>query len=86
MVCCQLSAAPQLFYTHPHPIEAHLEYIVEFGMTSSKHLVRLLIKGFLSIAFRVYYRSIQVQGAEAVPEEGAVLLVGSGADSQGNWR
>ena len=50
-------------------------------MTSSRHWVRLLIKGFLSIAFRVYYRSIQVQGQQSVPEEGAVLLVANHPNS-----
>jgi len=50
-------------------------------MTSSKQWVRLLIKGFLRIAFRVYYRSIQVQGAQSVPEEGAVLLVANHPNS-----
>ena len=50
-------------------------------MTSSKQWVRLLIKGLLRIAFRVYYRSVQVQGAESVPEEGAVLLVANHPNS-----
>ena len=50
-------------------------------MTYSRHWVRLFIKGFLSIAFRVYYRSIQVQGQRSVTEEGAVLLVANHPNS-----
>jgi 1-acyl-sn-glycerol-3-phosphate acyltransferase len=50
-------------------------------MTSSKQWMRLLIKGFLRIAFRMYYRSIQVQGAEVIPKEGAVLLVANHPNS-----
>ena len=50
-------------------------------MTSSKQWVRLLIKAFLRIAFRIYYRSIQVQGAESIPKEGALLLVANHPNS-----
>jgi 1-acyl-sn-glycerol-3-phosphate acyltransferase len=50
-------------------------------MTSSKQWMRLLIKGFLRLAFRAYYRSIQVQGAEVIPKEGAVLLVANHPNS-----
>ena len=50
-------------------------------MTSSKQWVRLLIKGLLRIAFRVYYRSVQVQGAESIPKEGALLLVANHPNS-----
>lgn len=50
-------------------------------MTSFKKWLRLLIKGLLRIAFRVYYRSLQVQGADAVPKEGALLLVANHPNS-----
>ena len=50
-------------------------------MTSSKKWVRLLIKGLLRITIRVYYRSIQVQGARSIPEEGALLLVANHPNS-----
>ena len=50
-------------------------------MTSFQQWVRLLIKGLLRFAFRVYYRSIQVQGAESIPREGAVLLVANHPNS-----
>ena len=50
-------------------------------MTSSRKWFRLLIKGLLRIAFRIYYRSIQVQGASSLPTEGAVLLVSNHPNS-----
>ncbi len=43
--------------------------------------IRLIIKGFLRIALRVYYRSIQVQGRELFPEQGPVLLVANHPNS-----
>ena len=43
-------------------------------MTSAQWL-RPVIKGLLRVAFRVYYRSIQVQGMERFPPKGPVLLV-----------
>ena len=43
--------------------------------------IRLVIKGFLRIALRVYYRSIQVQGRELLPEQGPVLLVANHPNS-----
>ena len=43
-------------------------------MTSAQWL-RPVIKGLLRVAFRVYYRSIRVQGMERFPPTGPVLLV-----------
>ena len=43
--------------------------------------LRVLVKWFLRVVFRVYYRSIQVQGMELVPREGAVLLVANHPNS-----
>ncbi len=43
--------------------------------------LRVLVKWFLRIAFWIYYRSIQVQGMELVPREGAVLLVANHPNS-----
>ena len=43
--------------------------------------LRVLVKWFLRAAFRIYYRSIQVQGMELVPREGAVLLVANHPNS-----
>ena len=43
-------------------------------MTSAQWL-RPVIKGVLRVAFRVYYRSIRVQGMERFPPTGPVLLV-----------
>jgi len=43
-------------------------------MTLARWL-RPLIKGILRIAFRLYYRSTQVQGTERFPAKGPVLLV-----------
>jgi len=42
---------------------------------SAAQWLRPVIKGLLRIAFRVYYRSIQVQGMERFPPKGPVLLV-----------
>ena len=42
---------------------------------TSRPWLRPVIKGLLRLAFRVYYRSIQVQGMEHFPREGPVLLV-----------
>ena len=50
-------------------------------MTSSASGLRLLIKGLLRVAFRVYYRSIQVQGIERLPARGPVLLVANHPNS-----
>ena len=43
--------------------------------------IRLIIKGFLRIALRVYYRSIQVQGRQLFPEQGPVLLIANHPNS-----
>ncbi|MFQ5927718.1 MAG: 1-acyl-sn-glycerol-3-phosphate acyltransferase, partial [Terriglobia bacterium] len=43
--------------------------------------LRLLIKVFLRVAFRVYYRSIHVRGMEHFPKEGPVLLVANHPNS-----
>ena len=43
--------------------------------------IRLVIKVFLRIALRVYYRTIQVQGRELLPEQGPVLLVANHPNS-----
>ena len=43
--------------------------------------LRLLIRGLLRVAFRVYFRSIQVQGLERLPGQGPVLLVANHPNS-----
>ena len=50
-------------------------------MAFSASGLRLLIKGLLRIAFRVYFRSIHVQGIERFPARGAVLLVANHPNS-----
>ena len=50
-------------------------------MKSSRHWLRVLVRGVLSLALRIYYRSIQVQGRELVPEQGPVLLVANHPNS-----
>lgn len=50
-------------------------------MTAPRNWLRVLVKGFLRVAFRIYYRSIQVQGMELVPREGPVLLVANHPNS-----
>ncbi len=50
-------------------------------MFSFRSGIRLTIKGFLRIALRVYYRSIQVQGRELFPKQGPVLLVANHPNS-----
>ena len=50
-------------------------------MSRFKNLLRPIIKTFLRITFRVYYRSIQVQGLDNFPKEGPVLLVANHPNS-----
>ena len=50
-------------------------------MISFESCLRLLLKGFLRLAFRVYYRSIQVKGLDHFPKHGPVLLVANHPNS-----
>ena len=43
--------------------------------------LRLVITGLLRVAFRLYFRSVNVQGLEGFPERGAVLLVANHPNS-----
>ena len=50
-------------------------------MISFSNWLRLLVKGFLKVAFWLYYRSICVQGIEHLPDQGPVLLVANHPNS-----
>lgn len=50
-------------------------------MTLPRQWLRALARGFLAIALRVYYRSLQVQGLERLPGDGPVLLVANHPNS-----
>ena len=50
-------------------------------MNSSTSGLRLLTRGLLRVALRVYFRSIRVQGIERLPAQGAVLLVANHPNS-----
>ena len=43
--------------------------------------LRLLITGLLRVAFKLYFRSINVQGLERFPQQGPVLLVANHPNS-----
>ena len=42
---------------------------------------RALIKGFLRVAFRAYFRGIHVRGMESVPDSGPVLFIANHPNS-----
>jgi 1-acyl-sn-glycerol-3-phosphate acyltransferase len=53
----------------------------QYNVGIAARALRLVVTGLLRVAFKLYFRSINIQGLERFPQHGAVLLVANHPNS-----